>query len=82
MSTPILLANGPKRRPSQLAETIRQTQRSSIRILHLNPLEALSQVGQPDGVDPSIVYRLDGLNGGLDLFLGSSSRTFPSLHPV
>ena len=66
----------PRERPSHPAETSRQTERISMQILHGNPLETLSQVGQPNEVDPSIAYRLDGINGGLNLFLGSSTRPF------
>jgi hypothetical protein len=53
-----------------------------MQILHGNPLETFSQVGQPNEVDPSIAYRLDDNNGELDLFLGSSTWPFSSLHPV
>lgn len=53
-----------------------------MQILHGNPLETLSQAGQPNEVDPNIAYRLDGINGGLNLFLGSSTSPFSSLHPV
>jgi hypothetical protein len=44
-----------------------------MQILHGNPFETLSQAGQPNEVDPSSAYRLDGINGRLDLFLGSSA---------
>jgi hypothetical protein len=53
-----------------------------MQILHGNPLETLSQAAQPNEVDPNSAYRLDGINGGLDLFLGSSTRLFSSLDPV